>query len=455
MQRRDFLKLAALTLATVGCTSQSSSPSNPSSPKQSIIVIGAGIAGLAAAKMLNDNGYSVQIIEARERVGGRIWTSNAWSDVPIDLGASWIHGVTDNPITAIATQINARTASTTYESVATYAANGTELNPDQEAQFERWSNRLRRLIEQMQDDDDDQDLQSAVRTAAKWDQLSADEQTLINFILNSTIEQEYGGSSAALSTYWFDSAEEYDGGDELFLAGYRQITDFLAQNLTINLNETVQKIQHDATHVTITTNKTSYITDHVIVTLPLGVLKKDSVTFDPALPEPKRQAIGALGMGVLNKCYLRFPNIFWDADIDWLEYIPSDYGQWTEWVSFARPTNQPILLGFAAADFGREIEPWTDAEIVASAMGVLRTIFGAEIPEPTAYQITRWASDPLSFGAYSFNAIGSNPRMRDTLAQSINKRLFFAGEATHRQYFGTVHGAYLSGVRAANEIIKA
>ena len=160
-------------------------------------------------------------------------------------------------------------------------------------------------------------------------------------------------------------------------------------------------------------------------------------------------------MGVLNKCYLRFPEVFWPEEYDWLEYIPEQHGQWVEWVSFARPTGKPILLGFNAADMGRAIEAWDDRTIVESAMATLKTIFGPKIPQPEAWQITRWQADPFACGSYSFNALGATPAMREQLAQSVADRLFFAGEATSREYFGTVHGAYLSGIKAAEAVLKA
>jgi monoamine oxidase len=144
----------------------------------------------------------------------------------------------------------------------------------------------------------------------------------------------------------------------------------------------------------------------VIVTLPLGVLQAGKVRFTPELPQNKQRAIAKLGMGVLNKCYLRFPDAFWSDEVDWLEYIPESHGEWTEWVSFKRAANMPVLLGFNAADRGRALEAWSDERIVASAMQTLRTIYGASIPEPIDYQMTRWATDPFSLGSYSFNPVG-------------------------------------------------
>jgi monoamine oxidase len=105
------------------------------------------------------------------------------------------------------------------------------------------------------------------------------------------------------------------------------------------------------------------------------------------------------GMGVLNKCYLRFPEIFWPDDVDWLEYIAEEHGEWTEWVSFARTTGQPVLLGFNAGTRGRDIEAMTDQQIIDSAMQTLHTLYGDEIPDPLDSQITRWASDPFARGS--------------------------------------------------------
>ncbi|MFN5658967.1 MAG: flavin monoamine oxidase family protein [Pseudanabaena sp.] len=186
--------------------------------------------------------------------------------------------------------------------------------------------------------------------------------------------------------------------------------------------------------------------------LPLGVLQAGKVRFIPELPQSKQTAIANLGMGVLNKCYLRFSDTFWSADVDWLGYISASHGEWTEWVSFNRVANKPILLGFNAADRGRTIESWSDRQIVASAMQTLRKIYGDSIPEPIDYQMTRWATDPYSLGSYSYNPVGAVPKMRQELAAPIREALFFAGEASNEDYFGTAHGAYLSGLRAANEI---
>ncbi len=320
-------------------------------------------------------------------------------------------------------------------------------------QLEELRTKLHRAIRDAQDDDVDKSIDEVAKNLAN--KLKANKETiqLLNFLVNSEFEQEYAGDAKRLSAFWYDSDEAFDGDDELFVEGYQVIVDWLSKDQTIRLGEVVQRIEWSEDIVRIITHRGEFIADKVLITLPLGVLKGGLVKFAPDLPRAKSNAISKLEMGTLNKCFLRFPDVFWPTDVDWLEYIPNEPGHWTEWVSFANAADKPILLGFMAGNVGRQIESFTDQQIVASAMATLRKIFGEDIPAPTDYQITRWFSDPFAHGSYSFNPIGSNPKLRSELAKPIDSKLYFAGEATEEDYFGTAHGAYLSGIRAAREIL--
>lgn len=242
-------------------------------------------------------------------------------------------------------------------------------------------------------------------------------------------------------------------GDVLFADGFQVITNHLAKDLTIRLGQVLNAIDSRGDEVTVRTSKGEFRADQILITLPLGVLQSGSVKFLPGLPEAKQKAIKKLKMGVLNKCYLKFGKAFWPDDVDWLEMIPTQPGHWVEWVSFEKSAKQPILLGFNAAKRGQEIESMTDQQIVEDAMKALRRVFGKTIPNPVDSLITRWASDPFARGSYSFNALGSTPKDRDTLAEPISNRIFFAGEASSKDHFGTAHGAFLSGIRAAEDIL--
>ncbi len=421
--------------------------------KKRSLVIGAGLAGLAAARELKRHGHEVLVLEARDRLGGRVWTSNKWPDMPLDLGATWIHGAKGNPITGLADELKASRLTTSYDRSVLYNTNGRLLSQPEEAQKESIRKRVFAALRKAQDLDEDTSVRQAVASLEQEFKNSLQATRFLNFCLSGNIEQEYSGSAHQLSAHWYNNSKEFDGDDVLFTQGFRVITDFLARDIDVQFSQVVKEIHWGHSEVRVVSQTAEFVVDRVVVTLPLGVLQSNAVHFTPALPNEKRNAIAKLGMGVLNKCYLRFPRAFWPHDVDWLEYVSAQHGEWTEWVSFQRTAKVPILLGFNAADRGRAIEALSNEQIVESAMQTLKTIFGAGIPQPIDFQMTRWATDPFARGSYSYNALGSTPEMRNALARPLNRQVFFAGEATHREYFGTAHGAYLSGVRAAKDIL--
>lgn len=467
MNRREFLQTMSLAIVGMVATGCGLSPTETDSTPEpdmaavspatagEILIIGAGVAGLAAAQTLVQADTAVRVLEGRDRLGGRLWTSRAWADAPLDMGASWIHGVRGNPITAVAAEAGLPTIPTDTDKSIAYHTDGQPLTRQQERELAELQETMAEILAEAQDEDPDYPVQAIIDWAVEEYDLSAEERRWVDFSVNSLLEHEYAGSSAELSTHWFDDGDEFGGDDVLFPQGYDQIAAFLARGVPVDLGQVVREIGWEEGGVVVTCDTAVYRADAALITLPLGVLQAGSVRFTPTLPPAKQEAINGLGMGLLNKCYFRFPTRFWPGGYDWLQYIPPRKGEWAEWVSLADALGEPILLGFNAADFGREIEGWTDAQIIESGMDTLRHIFGANIPDPTAYQITRWASDPFAGGSYSFNAYGGTPALRDVLAEPVRQTLFWAGEATNRVYPGTVHGAYLSGVRAAEQLLAA
>lgn len=449
MRRRTWLQLCTL-LATQALARAHAAPGSAGR----VIVVGAGISGLAAARELEGNGHAVTVLEARERIGGRIHTSRAWQDAPMDLGASWIHETDGNPLTALAREAGARTVATSYDSSIGYGRSGRPFSDAETRRMEALQEQIEAVIARAQDADTDRPLREAVEAGLGWKSLSSGDRELAELLLNSTIEHEYAGSLRQLSTWWWDDDAGFAGGDVLFPDGFGALTDYLARDLDIVTGRVVERVEWDEDGVGVHAGGQMLRADHAVISVPLGVLKAGAIEFSPSLPQPKRKAIEALAMGVLNKCFLRFPRAFWPTAVDWIERVSERPGEWTEWVSFARAAGKPVLLGFNAADYGRKIETLGDDEMVAGAMRVLRGLYGESIPAPVGHQITRWASDPYAFGSYSFNPVGSHPKMRDDLAASVGGRLHFAGEATARKHFATTHGAYLSGLRAARPVIE-
>jgi monoamine oxidase len=139
--------------------------------------------------------------------------------------------------------------------------------------------------------------------------------------VSAEFEQEYAGSASRLSAHWFDDVDEFEGGDVLFAEGFRTIVDHLSAGLRIERNQVVREVHWRRGAVRVVTDAGEFGADQIVITLPLGVLQAGDVRFVPELPAAKREAIARLGMGTLDKCYLKFSEAFWDEDADWLEYM--------------------------------------------------------------------------------------------------------------------------------------
>ena len=348
----------------------------------------------------------------------------------------------------------AETAVTDYDNHYVYE-NGRLLSDRQLRELESQLETLLELVTEVDANADaDMPLQQAIDIALAEMELTADDVRRLQYGINSAIEHEFAADVREMSLFEWNYGEEFGGDDVIFPQGYDQIVNWLAEGLTIDLSHVVEKIAYDDNGVTITTNQGEFTADRAVVTLPLGVLQRGSVTFDPPLPEAKTAVMQSLGMGVLNKVYFQFDAPFWDVEADLIGNIADKKGVWAEFLNIAKYTGQPVLLGFNAGEYGRFNETLSDEEIIADGMAALRSIYGSDIPEPTGWQITRWAAAPFAYGSYSFLQSRANGDTYEGMGGDVNGRLFFAGEATSRDYPSTIHGAYLSGQREARRIAE-
>jgi monoamine oxidase len=434
--RRQFTwGLGALATATLlpGCADQSGS-------SEHVAVIGAGFSGLAAARRLTDAGVRVTVLEARDRIGGRTRTDTSLG-VAIDLGASWIHGTQGNPLIGIADEISATTVETDFEDYALFEDHRRVDPAEVEAAALGWDRIAELLKTRIEAADDNESLAEGLAGIADLDD------PLIAWHVASGIIGEYAADPDELSLRWFGSEGELGGANVLLPGGYTQLSQHLAHNLNIKQRTEVTRISHADTQVRIDTSQGTVEADKVIVTVPLGVLKAETISFDPPLPQAKRNAITRLGFGLLNKVVLAFDTPFWPESPSMIGLVGAQQPV-SDLVNGLVFAGQPLLVGLRGGAAAWSRESLSDEDAVAEVVAAL------DAPEPTGALVTRWAADPYARGSYSFLAAGSSPDDMHTLGEPVDERLIFAGEATNPEFFGTVHGAYLSGLRAAEWILR-
>lgn len=442
-----------------------------------VLIIGAGMAGLTAANALNNAGIANIVIEARDRIGGRLFTKDV-GGIPIDLGASWIHDPTGNPMSAfaMAAGVGQTAADPTSDaaSILYYdSISGTSLQSDLVAAYGNYnlfvqteSQWLSMLSDQASYKDGVElflDNQPSLRApdqrrrseqfirflfeafdAGRWDQSS------LYYDVNSPINA-YGGSSFG----------------DFPVGGYSRLARAMASSSDVRLNLRVQRVQVRPDGVTVFADNLAgagsipvqFQGSHVIVTLPLGVLKAGSVAFDPPLPASKQGAIARVGMGHFEKVAMRFDTPFWQAGTPsktHLYYVtkntqfPTEYSFFLDYQTFI---GQPALVGVVNAAFAEEFVKKTPTQIRARVMEILREVYGPSVPEPTDIALSGWGADEFAMGSYSFLPVGAKPEDMDELGAPVGERMLFAGEASYKQRYGYADGALSSGLREAQRLI--
>jgi monoamine oxidase len=277
---------------------------------------------------------------------------------------------------------------------------------------------------------------------------------LWQFLLSAFVTFDTGDLDN-LSSLLYDEGEEFGGDEYIATNGFDTIPQYLANGLEVELNQRVSKIDRTNSLIEVTHNNRISTADYVLVTVPLGVLKANSIQFVPSLPLAKQRAIQKVGMNCVNKFLLTWNTAFWD-DKQYISYTGNDKDKFNYFVNLKKNApNLNALMTFAYADYARQTESMSDAQVINEIMLHLKDIYGNNIPNPSNLLRTTWERNENSFGAYSYTAVGTEMEHFEALAEEINDQLFFGGEHTHSDYFSTAHGAYLSGIREANKIIEA
>lgn len=307
--------------------------------------------------------------------------------------------------------------------------------------------------------------------------LSAQDLRLINWhVANLEYSNATNLHNLSLGLWDMDAGNEWEGRHAMVVGGYQGVARGLLHcptKLDLTTKFAAKKIQYHADGfagpATIESEDGKVVAaDCVVCTVPLGVLKQGSITFDPELPSWKMDVVDRLGFGVLNKVVLVYREVFWQPDRHIFGVVrdapnrhsttQQDYsvhrGRFFQWFNVSNTTGLPCLIGLMAGDAGFETEHSSNDQLVAEATEILRNVFGKHVPYPVEAIVTRWGSDRFARGSYSSAAPGMLSDDYDTMARPIGN-LFFAGEHTISTHPATVHGAYLSGLRAATEVLEA
>ena len=295
-----------------------------------VVVIGAGMAGLAAARRLTEEGVEVVALEARDRVGGRIHTDRTLGPA-LDLGASWIQGPDGNPITDICNAAGIERVITRYGDLIVRDTDGVYIArrdvPD------RW-----------------------------WTE--------------TDVVLEYAADVRDLAPGFNHEGASLSGLDVVFPDGYDQVIDVVAEGLEISLEDPVGAVRWGAGGVDVESSTGTHTVDATIVTVPLGVLQSDTIAFEPGLPDAHIESINRLRMGHLQKVYLQFPEVFWEPDIAFFGLVGPDESRFPWWMNMGKITGDPVLVAFHGGDAADALIAKPDDEIVAEAVRALEEMFG-------------------------------------------------------------------------------
>lgn len=399
-----------------------------------VAIIGAGAAGLAAARALEASSLSVIVLEARNRLGGRSHTTILQNDIVFDVGCEWLHSADKNAFVPIAHDLGFE-INTTLPRWREQSLNLGFPATDRE-DYLRAMEAFEARMEAASDLPDDSPASKWLEPGNRWNARIDAISTYVN-----------GCELDEVSTYDFDAYED-SGINWRVRRGYGALIAAYGAPCPVALNTKVMLIDHSKSRVRITTSCGVVTASKVIMTAPTSLIANQTIRFHPALPD-KVEAAAGLPLGLANKVMLALTEP--DAlPVDGHLYGANRVGTGSYHL---RPMGQPCISGFFGGSFARRFDEKGDGALSAQAIDELVALLGSDYRNKlTPIGESRWAHDEFALGSYS-HALPGHADARDELATPVDDRLFFAGEATSPNFFSTAHGAWESGVRAAKEVM--
>ena len=436
-------------------------PVGAAEPVERVVVVGAGIAGLTVANALAHGGVECVVVEARDRIGGRLHTVDL-AGSPVDLGGSWIHTPVGNPMRAFAREagIPCRSANPLPELAGFDSGEGRRLSAAEvqaslSMQLEAFPDAVGRLLAELGPDATAAD---GIEAFVAGSGLAPGPARRARQVLRALIEAESADLAERQSLRWMWNEIEYGGhyfGD-VPVGGYRRLVEAMAAGVDLRLGMDVTEVARSASGVRVRSGDgTSEEGSHVVVTVPLGVLKRDVPQFSPALPPDRLAAIERLGFGRYEKVALRFDEPFWRAaGLPHAMIFPRDPEAPAVWVIGQDAFGAgPVLVFHILHSAAGHVLDATADDAARWALGMLAEAIGSSPPAPAAVAVTSWATDPDSGGAYTHIPPGAAPADADLLGEPVGGRLLFAGEHTQSARMAYADGAMTSGIREAKRLL--
>ncbi|KAJ8319019.1 hypothetical protein KUTeg_004110 [Tegillarca granosa] len=458
--------------------------------KSEIIIIGAGAAGISAAHHLYSNGFrNLRILEASDRIGGRINTITFGHDdnSMVELGANYIHGADEkNSMFKLAESRGMLDSFVLYDRIEGlfYSEDGRLLDKELVKQanklfevanceldtfYEKEAKRELNCLDYM-----NTRLKELLNTFAKTER--EDVESIFNCLLNH-LSFTCGDDLSKCSLYLMGVFKDIEERNVKLPFGYigvlRSLLKDIHENI-VHLNKEVTTIQwqKDSSDKTVTVlcnnGKKRYTADHVIVTLPLGVLKdKHSTLFSPTIPERKANAIMTMGFGIVNKIFLYFDQPFWKSGKGGIKLVWSGDNSFVTketWFkhlfAFDEVLNNPnVLCAWIYGDAAKILESVPDEDVLDTCYKLICQRLNNNISRPIKLARSSWFNFPYTRGSYSYLHTESNGDEPDIIGEPLQNGcdvpvILFAGEATHHKWFSTTHGARDSGIREAQRLIN-
>ena len=401
-----------------------------------VAIIGAGAAGLGAARTLENSGLSVIVLEARDRIGGRAHTIMAAPGIPFDLGCEWLHSADKNDFVGIAKQLGFKVDKNRppWREQAYDAAFSKTERDEFYAAMDDFYDRA----EEAAENDEDAPAATCLEPGNRWNPMIDAISTYIN-----------GFELKDVSLHDMDSYEDTEVNWRL-PDGYGTLIAAYGAPCPVALSTEVTLIDHSGARVRIETSRGTVSAAKVIVCVPTNLIANENIRFTPPLSE-KVEAAAGLPLGADNKVMLALADAEkWPADVGLRgAAIRTGIGSF-----HLRPSGLSCIAGFYGGTFARELEDAGEGALAAPSIDEIAALLGNDIRSKlTPLAESRWCHDRFAQGAYSAAKAG-HADARAVLAEPVNDRLFFAGEATSPNFFSTAHGARESGERAAKEVMK-